>query len=68
MHILFISGYFMTQIELKKVLLELKWTKAELARRVGLDPHTISRWSEVPGPVVAYLDLAIKVRGLCDEI
>jgi len=57
----------MDRIELKTVLSELGWSQSKLARRIGVNVNTISRWSEVPGPVAAYIELYCRVRALLDE-
>jgi len=52
----------MNMNELTECLEKLKWSKAELARRLGVDPHTISRWRKIPGYAEAYVLLMMKVR------
>jgi hypothetical protein len=51
-------------------LLVLGWSQAELARRVDVHVNTVSKWmtgkSRVPGAVLAYVRLSIKVKGLLD--
>jgi transcriptional regulator with XRE-family HTH domain len=54
------------------MLAELDWTGAELARRVDVHPNTVSHWLQghakggVPGAVMAYLRLYLRVRRLLD--
>lgn len=51
-----------------EVVYRLGWSQAEFADRIGVHPNTVSKWmtgkTEVPGPVVAYVVLAAKVKGL----
>lgn len=58
----------MTKIELKSILHDLKWKQSDLAERVGLSRESVSRWDEVPGPVSAYLNLYLKVRGVVNDL
>lgn len=53
----------MKQSELKIILRKLGWSKAELARRMGYEADTVSRWKEVPKPVELYLDLVSRILG-----
>jgi len=51
--------------ELLARLRELNWTQARLARRLDLDPNTVSRWlatGRVPGYAREYLRLLVLVR------
>lgn len=54
--------------DLAAALLTLGWSRGELARRLGIHRNTVSAWSTgkapIPGPVAAYLDLAIKASRL----
>lgn len=47
------------------------WTKKEFAKRAGVHPNTVTAWvmgrREVPGIVVAYLDLIARLRALADR-
>ncbi len=56
----------MTSDELKTHLHTLNWRQAELARRVGVAPNTVYRWTAgllpVPLWLVGYLDMAITVQ------
>lgn len=58
------------QFDLGAMLDVLGWSQAELARRVDVHPNTVSGWStgrtNVPGPVRAYLELAVKAKGLLE--
>lgn len=48
----------------------LGWSQAELARRVDVHVNTVSGWAtgrtEAPGPVRAYLGLAMKAKEMLD--
>ena len=55
--------WVMKQSELKIILRKLGWSKAELARRMGYEADTVSRWKEVPKPVELYLDLVSRILG-----
>jgi hypothetical protein len=48
---------------LMDILARIGWSQAELARRIGVSPVTITRWKEVPGPVEAYLILVDRLLG-----
>lgn len=55
--------------QFRAALRHLGWTQAELARRLHLgSKNTVSRWlapgGHIPGPVRAYLELALKVMEL----
>ena len=56
--------------ELKRMLVDLGWSQAELAGRISTNQNTVSRWvngqSRVPGSVVAYLELLAKIKGVLD--
>ena len=56
--------------DLELELSRLGWTGAELARRLGVDPDTVSRWRRrkvpVPGYASAYLALATKAKGMLE--
>lgn len=59
----------MTPKEMRNALKTLKWSQAELARRIDTYPTTLSRWvteGRIPGPVVAYINLALEVRKMAD--
>ena len=52
----------------------LGWSQNELARRLGLHVNTVSRWglstarSEIPRYAVAYVDLALELRGVRERV
>ena len=54
--------------DFRRLMREIAMKGAELARRVDVHPNTVSCWatdrSEVPGAVLAYLELLAKVRAL----
>lgn len=58
----------MTADELKQALKALGWKQSELARRVEVGDTTVSRWAAgdppVPGPVAAYLGMALEIDRL----
>jgi ribosome-binding protein aMBF1 (putative translation factor) len=62
----------MTPDQMRDALRYLGWSQAELARRVRVDPNTVSKWAQekapIPGTVAAYLDLAVKVKTLGKEL
>ncbi|RFC66462.1 XRE family transcriptional regulator [Fulvimarina endophytica] len=53
---------------MKAALKSLGWSQKDLAARVYVHENTVSLWSKgqrsVPGPVRAYLDLAVAVKAL----
>jgi transcriptional regulator with XRE-family HTH domain len=56
--------------EFKAALRALGWKQADLARRVEVAPTTVSRWIDgdgVPGPVAAYLGIALQLQRLYAE-
>lgn len=58
----------MTADELKQALKALGWKQSELARRVEVGDSTVSHWTtgetSVPGPVAAYLGMALEIDRL----
>ena len=56
----------MTPDDLKSHLVTLKWSQAEFARRAGVTPNTVYRWTAglLPMPLwlTSYLDMALMVR------
>ena len=51
--------------DLDEALRTLSWSRAELARRLGVHRNTVSGWTElVPGYAVAYLGLATGIKRL----
>ena len=52
---------------MEPMLKKLGWTKAELARRLGLQRTTVSAWgADAPQYAVAYLALALELKALRD--
>lgn len=49
-------------IDFDAVLGELGWSKAELARRLGLDPNTVTRWKQPPGYAKEYLRVMLLIK------
>lgn len=41
-------------------------TKAELARRLKMNPNTVYKWKYLPGYAEAYLELLIELQALDD--
>lgn len=60
----------MSADELRLRLRDMQWTSAELARRVKVNPHTVSNWTTgktpIPGSVAAFVRLACDMRMLLD--
>jgi hypothetical protein len=59
--------------ELRAALTTLRWTQVELSRRIDMAPHSVGRWvvdkdGEIPGPVAAYVGLALRLQELAKEI
>ena len=57
----------MTPLELKRAMKALGWSNAELGRRTSSHPNTVGRWAKgdtVPGPVAAFVALALEVQRL----
>jgi len=48
--------------EFEAGLKTLGWSKAELARRLGLHPNSVSKWSEPPLYAMAYLRVMVKLK------
>jgi transcriptional regulator with XRE-family HTH domain len=57
-------------VDIDRALDLLGWSGAELARRLDVGEDRVSAWRRgrskrgVPGPVAAYLELALRVRDL----
>jgi transcriptional regulator with XRE-family HTH domain len=55
---------------LSDALTKLGWSQAGLASRVDVHPNTVSSWMtgrhEIPGSVLAYVLLAVRVKTLLD--
>lgn len=55
----------MSSDQLNEYLRELRWSGAELSRRLGVTPKAVSEWRRgkrpVPGPVRAYIRLVVAV-------
>ncbi|SRR5579883_871419 len=59
--------------ELRAKLIDLGWSQAELARRLGVRPSLVSNWcsgktAKVPPPVFAYVELAGAIRDAMGEV
>jgi DNA-binding transcriptional regulator YiaG len=58
----------MTKIEFRAALKALGLSQSKFSERMGVRPNTVSTWASgaaaVPGPVRAYLELALAVRSL----
>lgn len=46
----------------------LGWSKAELARRLGIHPNSVSKWDRPPQYAMAYVRLALEVRAFCKRV
>ncbi len=57
-----------TSTEFRAALKALGWKQSDLEQRIKVHPNTISAWAtgrvKVPGPIVAYLDLAQRVHAV----
>ena len=55
-------------VDLSGYLKDLRWSQAELARRIKVEKNTVSRWinkkTECPEVVILYLELLTRVQGL----
>ena len=55
--------------ELEELLHQCAMTKAELGRKLDLNPTTISRWKGTPPQYVrAYLTMKSRIVGVMDEL
>ena len=58
--------------DLRAELAALGWSQADFAERLGVHVNTVNKWAtgkaEIPGPAIAYLILAVKVRDLAKAI
>lgn len=59
-----------TPKDLRDALRTLGWSQGELARKTSSSVNAASRWcnSRVPGPVEAYIKLALEVRRTADTL
>ena len=51
-------------MKLERLLLELNWTKATLAKAIRVQPGTIYRWktdSDVPLVVIRFLEMQVEL-------
>ena len=55
---------------LDRALADLGWSQNDLARRIGVHRNSVSAWArgsaKLPGPVRAYLDLVLRIKGLME--
>lgn len=60
----------MQNTKFKTLLASAQITQAELSRRLGISPTSISKWHKVGVPqyAVAYLELLAKYNRLVDKI
>lgn len=48
-------------------LKELGWSKADLSRKLGKSPDSVSRWGDSPPRyVMAYIELALELKRIKD--
>lgn len=52
--------------EFDKALEQLKWRRVDLARRIGIDPASVSRWKTPPRYVMAYLEAMLIIKRVRD--
>ena len=52
----------------RQLLAETGLSKAELARRMGIHPSSVSHWDTPPKYAMTYLELLAKVKRLCREV
>lgn len=52
---------------MRAILHALGWSQAKLARKLGIRPTAVSRWTSVPDYAVAYLSLAAAIQRLWHE-
>ncbi len=51
------------------MLKDLRWSKAELARRLGVHANTVLGWKDgAPDYALAYLRLAVRAKELGDQV
>ena len=68
------QSFFDTQLPWERVeaaLDELGWSQAELARRLGLEAHAVTRWKQrdrAPGYAIAYLDMVLISKDIRDRL
>lgn len=62
----------MTPDQFKQRLKDIHVTQAGFASLVNVHPNTVSKWvtgqAKIPGPVIAYLDLADGVMALTNRV
>lgn len=60
----------MTGYELRACLTDLKWSQAELARRMKVHPNTVTGWTsdrtKIPGSVELSVTLMLKLQELIE--
>ena len=64
-----VSTFATERSSFTELLAESGLSQAELARRMGVKPSSVTRWktTEVPKYAVSYLRLLVKVKRLCRE-
>ena len=71
------TGPYHKDCDLDRLLADCGLSKADLAKRVGVHPNTVTNWisanakragtqAKVPGAVIAYLTLLRSVKALAD--
>ncbi|MFZ5783987.1 MAG: helix-turn-helix domain-containing protein [Pseudomonadota bacterium] len=54
--------------EFSAALKALGWSKAELARRLGIHPNSVSKWASPPQYAMAYLRQSLGIKDLADRL
>ena len=54
-------------MDLGEYLEALGWSKAYLARRLGIHHQTVYQWDEVPKYAIRYMDICLKIKRIWEE-
>lgn len=59
---------YIDKMHYREHLKDLNWSQAELARRLGVLPSTVTAWGDDPPQyALAYLSLALELKGVRDR-